>query len=710
MVDATGGTTFAFPNNDPHTRTGSGWLCPSPEGQASGGFEVIALANPGYAANAVAPVPQLVADSGVSSLGHRSNILLTQTSEVGIGESTHVNVMQFVANWSLTASTDTAWPAPGYTPYEVASTTTANIWAFYPSTGDASAATMTVTKNGSAVTTSRYGSPWNPTQRGTTTALAWTMPALVKPAAGTTDDYKVKISGITGRTETSTTYDVYIFNAAEVTIGSVAISGSPQFGQTLTATVSGVSPVGASLSYQWKRNNTAITGATANTYTLTAADAGANVTVTVTGAYSQAGLTFTPATVTSSPLAIPALPVVAPGTVTISGLPQVDQTLTVSASGWTPTGLSLAYQWYAGGVLIPGATGTIYVPTAGDVAKSVSVTVTGSMSGYTSASKSASAGIILPPDLVAGPSVIGLGTKAGQAMPVIVEGFQSGESVRVSLEGPLKATLGTVVMDNMGEAAASFKVPVNLVSGTYTLSAVGLSSSYSATYTIKITGTGGYVLLKLNANGGKVSVPAKSVAYKGKYGTLAKPTRAGYTFTGWYTAKSGGSKVTSATKMTTKTTKTIYAHWKAKSYKVSFNGNGGTVSKKSKTVTMGKAYGTLPKVSARTGYTFAGWYTSKTGGTKVSSSTKFVSAANQTLYAHWTAKSYTVNLNPQLGTVTPTSIKVTYNSTYAGLPDPSRSGYAFVGWYTKATGGTLVTTSSIVKITATQTLYAHWGI
>ncbi|MGM9599431.1 MAG: S-layer homology domain-containing protein [Faecousia sp.] len=68
---------------------------------------------------------------------------------------------------------------------------------------------------------------------------------------------------------------------------------------------------------------------------------------------------------------------------------------------------------------------------------------------------------------------------------------------------------------------------------------------------------------------------------------------------------------------------------------VTFNPNGGSVSTTSKTVTCGQTYGTLP-TPTRANYTFDGWYTSTSGGTKVTSSTKVTATANHTLYAHWT--------------------------------------------------------------------------
>ena len=69
-------------------------------------------------------------------------------------------------------------------------------------------------------------------------------------------------------------------------------------------------------------------------------------------------------------------------------------------------------------------------------------------------------------------------------------------------------------------------------------------------------------------------------------------------------------------------------------YKVTFNSNGGKVTTSSKKVTSGKTYGTLP-TPTRSGYKFLGWYTKKSGGTKIAASTQVSITKKQTLYAHW---------------------------------------------------------------------------
>jgi uncharacterized repeat protein (TIGR02543 family) len=116
----------------------------------------------------------------------------------------------------------------------------------------------------------------------------------------------------------------------------------------------------------------------------------------------------------------------------------------------------------------------------------------------------------------------------------------------------------------------------------------------------------------------------------------------------------------------------------------------------------------LPLEPYRDGFTFDGWYTSPTDGTKVSEETIVTNNADHTLYAHWTAKMVTVTYNAYPGSVSPTSTIKTAWDYYGALPTPTRSNYTFDGWYTEATGGTQVTSTTTVTNGEDHTLYAHW--
>jgi len=212
---------------------------------------------------------------------------------------------------------------------------------------------------------------------------------------------------------------------------------------------------------------------------------------------------------------------------------------------------------------------------------------------------------------------------------------------------------------------------------------------------------------------GTAAMNSKSVTMGKAYGTLPKTTRTGYSFAGWFTAKSGGLKVVSTDIVASAKNSTLYAQWTPKSYARKFNANGGTVpllagvDTLSKSVAFGSTLGPLP-TTTRTGYKFAGWWTAKTGGEKVTSSTKVNTAASLTLYARWTPNKYTVKFDPTPGKTATKSKSVTYASTYGALPTPTRTGYSFAGWYTNLIDGKKVTSTTKVKITDTTTLYAKW--
>lgn len=212
-----------------------------------------------------------------------------------------------------------------------------------------------------------------------------------------------------------------------------------------------------------------------------------------------------------------------------------------------------------------------------------------------------------------------------------------------------------------------------------------------------------------DANGGSVDPASKTVEYGTAYGTLPTPEKKGYGFAGWYTAKDGGDKVTEDTKLEKAKDVTLYARWSANAVTVSFNANGGSVGTASGSVEYGGKYGSLP-TPTRSGYTFSGWYTKASGGEKVTADTKVTDSAKHTLYAQWQVNSYTVTFDANGGTVSTSTVDVSYGSTYSSMPTPTRTGFTFTGWYTAASGGTKVTTSTEMTSTKDHTLYAQWKV
>lgn len=205
----------------------------------------------------------------------------------------------------------------------------------------------------------------------------------------------------------------------------------------------------------------------------------------------------------------------------------------------------------------------------------------------------------------------------------------------------------------------------------------------------------------------------RTVEYGKPYGDLPELKRDNYTFNGWYTAKTGGKKVTAETIVSTKKDHTLYARWaKNASLAVTLNPNGGNFDDdtKTKTVTVmkGASYGDLAN-PVRKGYTFAGWYTAKTGGKQITSDTTVTASGKQTLYARWVkGRTFLVTFDANGGEAMLEYKAVVHAGFYGALPTPVRNDYHFAGWWTKKTGGVQIRPETKVGITAKQTLYAHW--
>jgi uncharacterized repeat protein (TIGR02543 family) len=199
------------------------------------------------------------------------------------------------------------------------------------------------------------------------------------------------------------------------------------------------------------------------------------------------------------------------------------------------------------------------------------------------------------------------------------------------------------------------------------------------------------------------SIDGSSNTTNYRYGasiTALEATRTGYIFAGWNPTVAGTMPDYDLS---------YTATWTARQYVVSFNGNGGSTTSP-KSVTYDSTYGALP-TPTRTGYDFDGWFTSASGGTKVVDSTVVKITSDQILYAHWTAKGYTVSFDLNTGTGTaPEAIVVTYDGRYGDLPENSgsKTGYTFIGWYTAANGGSKITSSTNVTTASHHTLYAQW--
>ncbi len=140
---------------------------------------------------------------------------------------------------------------------------------------------------------------------------------------------------------------------------------------------------------------------------------------------------------------------------------------------------------------------------------------------------------------------------------------------------------------------------------------------------------------------------------------------------------------------------------------VTFNPNGGSVLEESRTVYYGQTYGELP-TPTRDNYIFDGWFTEPEGGDEITSESAVDALANLTLYAHWTPKTFTVTYDANGGSVSVSSVELSFGDTYGALPTPTRDYYTFDGWYTEASGGTAIAANTAIDTAEDITIYAHW--
>ena len=215
------------------------------------------------------------------------------------------------------------------------------------------------------------------------------------------------------------------------------------------------------------------------------------------------------------------------------------------------------------------------------------------------------------------------------------------------------------------------------------------------TYTLSYDlngGDGTITSITLN-EGDKVKIPATD------------PTRDGHKFLGWFTAPDGGNKVTADTVVNGNMT--VYAQWERiiPTYTVSYDLNGGDGTIAPTSVKEGEKVA-IPTDPTRDGYKFLGWFTTSTGGDKVTADT--VVNGNITVYAQWERiiPTYTVSYDVNGGNESYSDATVSEGGKVTLPADPTRDGYKFLGWFTERNGGSEVSSDTVV--TGNMTVHARW--
>lgn len=145
---------------------------------------------------------------------------------------------------------------------------------------------------------------------------------------------------------------------------------------------------------------------------------------------------------------------------------------------------------------------------------------------------------------------------------------------------------------------------------------------------------------------------------------------------------------------------------------VSYNANGGSGAPSSQT----KTYGSTLKLSStkptKTGHTFQGWATSKSGSVAYAAGANYTNNSAVTLYAVWKANTWTVRYNANGGSGAPGNQTKTYGQKLTlSSVKPTRNLYNFKGWGTSADSTTVAyAPGATYTSNAAITLYAIWEL
>jgi len=238
----------------------------------------------------------------------------------------------------------------------------------------------------------------------------------------------------------------------------------------------------------------------------------------------------------------------------------------------------------------------------------------------------------------------------------------------------------------------------NINDNSSLFSNIELKGQYAKNITLTANFEVNKYIITLNVDGGDLGANSLDVIYGDSY-SLPSPTRVGYTFSGWYLDEdnfnSGVYNITSDI--------TIKAKWNAIAYSISYVLNGGTVEGSNPTT-----YTVEDKITiinpTKTGHTFTGWIINDCNDKTDTISIKGQYMQNLKLIANFVANDYTITFDADGGTLNTDSLIVTFNSSCT-LPTPTKTGYAFIGWYLDEEE----ITSGIYNIASNISLKAVWN-
>ena len=212
-------------------------------------------------------------------------------------------------------------------------------------------------------------------------------------------------------------------------------------------------------------------------------------------------------------------------------------------------------------------------------------------------------------------------------------------------------------------------------------------------------------ILHFESNGGSGKMSDMTIATDSKATLSANAfTKTGYDFIGWAETENGSKVYSDGDSYTMGTENaTLYALWTPKTYKITYNLNGGQLAVQNKaTYNIETATFTLNNPTKR-GYEFKGWFGSNlTGSENQAVSIEIGTYGELTFTANWTAIEYSITYNLNEGTNNSANPKTYTIEQEVRLQDPERKGYKFSGW----TNNGLISKDSIGE----KTFTASWEI
>jgi len=209
-----------------------------------------------------------------------------------------------------------------------------------------------------------------------------------------------------------------------------------------------------------------------------------------------------------------------------------------------------------------------------------------------------------------------------------------------------------------------------------------------------------YSITVENKTGGSITT-SLSTATAGTTITIFVSTNNGYNFVKYVV---DGVEQTENTFVMPEKNVTVSAVFQVQSYMILYDYNYEGATYEQVELNYGQQLGDMP-IPTRTGYNFKGWFTEKTGGTKVTSTTTVDKA--RIYYAQWEIKQITATFDANGGTASATEIVKEYNAEIGILPTATNGSLIFAGWYTAKEGGEQITEQTLMPETDVI-YYARW--